>query len=203
MKIHLKVCGMREQQNLHELVALEPDFIGFIFYPQSPRFVEGYELPKIPDQIKKVGVFVNESEEQILKLVIRYGLNMVQLHGDETIDLANSLRNKGIGVLKVLSVTDKMPHEEIKMFEGSVDYFLFDTKTPKHGGSGMKFDWNILQQYDSKVPFFLSGGIELEDVEKIKALGIDQLFAIDVNSKFEISPGLKDIEKIKALKDQL
>ncbi len=201
--MHLKVCGMREADNINALVGLEPDFIGFIFYSKSPRYVVGNELPAIPKQIKKVGVFVNESEDYIMRMVASYDLDMAQLHGDETAELANSLRNKGIGVIKVLSVLDEMPHSEISAHQQTVDYFLFDTKTQKHGGSGQKFDWSILEQYESETPFFLSGGIDLDDIERIKTLNLPKLFAIDVNSRFELEPGVKDIEKLRALKHQL
>lgn len=203
MGIKLKVCGMREPENIHQLVEIQPDFIGHIFYEKSPRFVGENELINEDESINKVGVFVNESEDIILKKVRQYNLDFVQLHGNEPVELAESLKRSGIKVIKVFSVINTMPKEDIAAFENSVDYFLFDTKTKSYGGSGHKFDWSILKEYNSKVPFFLSGGIELDDLEEIKSLNISQLFAIDVNSKFEVSPGLKNIEQLKILKSRL
>ncbi len=200
----LKVCGMKEPENIRGLVTQQPDFIGFIFYPKSPRYV-GDELDTsgVPADVKKVGVFVNEPIESMLEKVSRYKLDFVQLHGGESVEVVRALKSKNVGVIKVLSVQDAMPIDDIKEFEPYVDFFLFDTKTPDFGGSGEKFDWTILKQYESNVPFFLSGGVDLEDIKTIESLGIEKLFAIDVNSRFEVSPGLKDIERIKALKEVL
>ncbi|MEO9477645.1 MAG: phosphoribosylanthranilate isomerase [Cyclobacteriaceae bacterium] len=199
----LKVCGMREKDNIGELLLLKPDFIGFIFYAKSPRFVGSFEIPKVPKETKKVGVFVNEDESVIMGCVEKHGLDYAQLHGNESVELAKSLKQKGVGVIKVFGVMDAFPNEEIRPYEDAVDYFLFDTKTPAHGGSGEKFDWSILKSYDSPKPFFLSGGIDVSDLEEIKKMNIEKLEVIDVNSRFEIAPGLKDIEKVKALKKQL
>ncbi|MEP4532595.1 MAG: phosphoribosylanthranilate isomerase [Cyclobacteriaceae bacterium] len=199
----LKVCGMREKGNIEELLQLEPDFIGFIFYAKSPRFVENFEIPDVPTETKKVGVFVNEGESVILDCVEKYGLDYVQLHGNEPVELAESIKQKGVGVIKVFGVMDALPSAEIRPYEDAVDYFLFDTKTPAHGGSGQKFDWSILKSYDSSKPFFLSGGIDVSDIEEIKKMNIEKLEVIDVNSRFEIAPGLKNIERVKALKSKL
>ncbi|MEP0368259.1 MAG: phosphoribosylanthranilate isomerase [Cyclobacteriaceae bacterium] len=199
----LKVCGMREKENIEELLQLEPDFIGFIFYAKSPRFVENFEIPDVPTETKKVGVFVNEDESVILDCVEKYGLDYVQLHGNEPVELAESIKQKGVGVIKVFGVMDALPSAEIRPYEDAVDYFLFDTKTPAHGGSGQKFDWSILKSYDSTKPFFLSGGIDVSDIEEIKKMNIEKLEVIDVNSRFEIAPGLKNIERVKALKSKL
>ncbi|WP_258104329.1 phosphoribosylanthranilate isomerase [Marinoscillum sp. MHG1-6] len=195
---------MKEPENIRGLVTQQPDFIGFIFYPKSPRYV-GDELDTsgVPADVKKVGVFVNEPIESMLEKVSRYKLDFVQLHGGESVEVVRALKSKNVGVIKVLSVQDAMPIDDIKEFEPYVDFFLFDTKTPDFGGSGEKFDWTILKQYESNVPFFLSGGVDLEDIKTIESLGIEKLFAIDVNSRFEVSPGLKDIERIKALKEVL
>ncbi len=203
-EIKLKVCGMREAENVSALVALKPDFIGMIFFSKSPRYIENPSVVAlIPKEIQKVGVFVNAGFEEIMEQVRNYKLDMVQLHGDESVALAEQLKNAGLRIMKVFSVTDQMPIEDLKTFEDVVDYFLFDTKTPAYGGSGQKFDWAILKQYTSTKPFFLSGGIDLADVAAIKALNLPQLYAIDVNSRFELAPGLKDIEKIRLLKEEL
>ena len=202
--LQLKVCGMREVENVSALVALKPDFIGMIFFSKSPRYIENPSVVAlIPKEIKKVGVFVNAGFDEIMAQVKSYQLDMVQLHGEEPVLLAQQLKNTGLDVMKVFSVIDQMPMEDLKAFEHAVDYFLFDTKTPAYGGSGQKFDWAILKQYTSTKPFFLSGGIDLADVAAIKALNLPQLYAIDVNSRFEIVPGLKDIEKIRLLKEEL
>lgn len=199
----LKVCGMREKENIEELLMLKPDFIGFIFYAKSPRFVGSFEIPNVPRETKKVGVFVNEDESFIMDCVEKHGLDYAQLHGNESVELAKKLKYNGVGVIKVFGVMDAFPSAEIRPYEDAVDYFLFDTKTPAHGGSGQKFDWSILKSYDSSKPFFLSGGIEVSDIEEIKEMNIEKLEVIDVNSRFEIAPGLKNIEKVKALKSKL
>lgn len=204
MELKLKVCGMRETENMKALVDLNPDFIGMIFFEKSPRFIEDPSLANIiPQTIKKVGVFVNATFAGIMDKVAKYQLDYVQLHGDESVQLATDLKSTGVGVLKVFSVTNELPVEEMILFEGVVDYFLFDTKTPNYGGSGKQFDWSILKQYTSTTPFFLSGGIDLEDIKSIKKLSLPMLYAIDVNSRFEKEPGQKDIEKIRSLKEEL
>ncbi len=197
----LKVCGMRDTENIRELMAVEPDFMGMIFYPKSSRYIE--QVPQTTITAERIGVFVNEEVSVIQQKAMEFGFNTVQLHGDESIADASLLKSLGFKVIRVFSVSDQLPKAEMKQYESEVDYFLFDTKTPKYGGSGQKFDWSILQEYDLNTPFFLSGGIELEDLEAIKALNIPQLYAVDINSRFETSPAVKDIEKIKAFKHQL
>lgn len=204
MSLKLKVCGMREADNIRDLMKLQPDFVGFIFYPKSPRFVdEGAHLSVVGKSAKKVGVFVNEDMDKLLSEVAKHELDFVQLHGDESADFAKKLKSKGIGVIKAFRVMEEMPVAEIRVFEDVVDFFLFDTKTPSFGGSGHKFDWTILKGYPSSVPFFLSGGIDESDIEEIQNLNLPNLYAIDVNSRFELAPALKDIEKLKALKQKL
>ena len=205
METLLKVCGMKEAENIRSLVAVEPDFIGFIFYAKSPRYVNGLdeeEIGEIPDTIKKVGVFVNESQETIKEIYFRYGLDYVQLHGDEDMNFAKELSDEGIKIIKVFRVIDTIPDEALA-FEGVADYFLFDTAAASYGGTGRHFDWNILTNYSLETPFLLSGGVQLSDLDKIKAMEIEKLVGIDVNSKFEIEPGLKNIELVKKLKEEL
>lgn len=197
----LKVCGMREAENIRELMGLNPDFIGMIFYAKSPRFVS--DPPQVTISAKKVGVFVDAYTDYILEKVAKFQLDLVQLHGEEPVAQVMALKGLGLSVIKVFSVNDQLPLEEMKPYLPYVDYFLFDTKTPGYGGSGQKFDWGILGGYDLDKPFFLSGGVALEDIEVIKTLKIDQLYAIDVNSRFEISAGVKDIAKISLLKQRL
>ncbi len=197
----LKVCGMRDEANIKGLIALTPDFIGFIFYPKSKRFVgKNFIMPLVPISIKKVGVFVNEALPNLLSLVKKYELDFVQLHGNETVEYVNEVKMNGIKILKVFSVSDVLPIQSMKKYLSLVDYFLFDTKTPEYGGSGRKFDWSILKQYDLNKPFFLSGGVALSDVDDIQDLNLKNLIAIDVNSKFENSPGNKNLALVKELK---
>jgi phosphoribosylanthranilate isomerase len=204
MSLKLKVCGMREVENIRELEGVKPDFMGMIFYDQSPRDVSGIIFDnRLGAGMKKVGVFVNAKIEEVLEKVESYGLDYVQLHGDETVSLAADLNRLGIGVIKVFRIDQVLPIDEMEPFIHVVDYFLFDTQTKLYGGSGKKFNWNLLQEYSLKVPYFLSGGIGPEDLEQIKSLKLPGLFAIDINSQVEVSPGRKDIEKIKLVKELL
>ncbi len=204
-QLKLKVCGMGRAENVAGLIELKPDFIGFIFYKKSPRYMEDLDenlLSRIPISIRKVGVYVNEKIETILKISEKYGLEYAQLHGDEDLDFCRKLKEKGIKVIKVFRVMESIPIS-IKKYADVVDYFLFDTKTPKYGGSGRHFDWGILKAYNLETPYLLSGGIKLEDIEEIKRLELKGLAGVDVNSKFEIEPGLKDLKMIGELKKQL
>ncbi len=200
--LKLKVCGMRNPDNIESLIALKPDFMGFIFYPKSPRYVNKIDenfIMDFPISIHKVGVFVNEKLEKILELAEKYGLEYIQLHGNENLSFANSLKAEGLKIIKSFHITKFIP-PFAKNYEGIADYFLLDTASINYGGSGRHFDWNILKNYDLEVPFFLSGGVQLEDIPTIKLMKIEKLTGIDVNSRFEIEPGLKDLEKIETLK---
>ena len=202
-RLLLKVCGMKHPDNIKELAAAKPDLMGLIFYPKSKRYVGDLDPETViaaTQGIKRVGVFVNETIDNILKQVERFQLELVQLHGDETPEFVQHLKDK-VGIIKVFSVSDSLP--DLAPYEGLVDYFLFDTSTPNYGGSGKQFNWDILSGYSSKVPFLLSGGVGLENLEAVKALSIPQLIGIDVNSKIELEPGLKDIEQVKQLKQRL
>ena len=202
----LKVCGMKYQDNILKVSALKPDYIGFIFYKKSPRFVSE-SISKIPKNIKKVGVFVNASIDTITNTINKFGLNVVQLHGDETTEFCKKIRTKNIEIIKVFSVKNNFNFKKLKPFEDHVDYFLFDTKGPNPGGNGYCFDWSILKNYDSKTPYFLSGGIGLEEIETLNefknSVAAKQCYAIDVNSKFEIKPALKDSIKLKKFIERL
>jgi phosphoribosylanthranilate isomerase len=197
----IKICGLRD--NFLEVAALKPDFLGLIFYEKSPRFVP----QNVDNQLKqktfgsqKVGVFVNESEEKILKIIKEFNLDFVQLHGNETPDFCEKIREK-IPVIKAFGVSSKEDLLAAQKYYQSVDYLLFDTKTSGFGGSGRKFDWSILNEEEIQKPFLLSGGIDLDVLDEIKALKIKNLVGVDLNSRFEISPTLKDIEKLqKAIK---
>lgn len=195
----IKVCGLKYPDNIKAIEALNPQYMGFIFYGRSPRFVAGVDagaLAAIPSSIIKTGVFVNENAEQIQQLIERYGFGAVQLHGDESPEFAEQFKGK-VQVLKAFGVNEDFDFEQLNNYAGKVDYFLFDTKTDAHGGSGKTFNWEILNRYKLDVPFFLSGGLSLDNLDQISKITHPQFYGVDLNSKFEIEPGLKDIEKLK------
>ena len=197
---------MKYQENITEVAQLQPDYLGFIFYEKSVRFFDG-SIPKISENIKKAGVFVNASPEEIVSKVNTYDLDAIQLHGNESPEFCQALHFLDIEIIKVFSIKDNFDFDLLKPYEALCDYYLFDTKGKLPGGNGYTFNWKILKEYPSTKPYFLSGGIGLEDVENIKSfLSTDTskyCYAIDVNSKFEINPGLKNIEKLKEFKTQL
>jgi phosphoribosylanthranilate isomerase len=188
----VKVCGMIEQNQVQSLDHLV-DFVGFIFYPHSKRFVE--TVPKSTNA-KRVGVFVDELLEQIEAKTDCHQLDLVQLHGDEDPQSCREIRKK-IPVIKSFGLDAFFDFKALIPYEGSVDYFLFDTKTPLKGGCGVQFDWSILDRYNLSTPFILSGGINEDSIESIKSIHHPKLVGIDINSRFEISPGNKDIQRIK------
>ncbi|HTQ65697.1 MAG TPA: phosphoribosylanthranilate isomerase [Puia sp.] len=209
--MRVKVCGMTQLDQVRKLDEMGLDFAGFIFYPKSPRFVvrfmKGEHLKKEKLRLGKVGVFVNTSYDEIMKSVDEYGLDMVQLHGDETPRICEQLANY-ISVIKVFRLGDNDPIDWItRPFLDSSDMFLFDTLGVGYGGTGKKFNWDVLKNATMEKLFFLSGGIEPGDVEKLKSFENEQvaskLFSIDINSQFETSAGIKDLEKIKLFVDQL
>lgn len=205
--VKLKVCGMREAVNIRQLLELDPQYMGFIFYEKSPRYV-GEQLDvtlllSIPKTTKKVGVFVNANFDFILKNVRKYGLDFVQLHGTETPEFCRNLKSKGINIIKAFAVDSSFNFMQLNNFKPYCDYFLFDTKGDNYGGNGQIFDWSLLLRYDNEKPFFLSGGIEVTSVEKLSEYNDLNIHAVDVNSKFEIEPGLKDIKQLKILKSRL
>ncbi|MCC5920926.1 MAG: phosphoribosylanthranilate isomerase [Cyclobacteriaceae bacterium] len=198
---YVKVCGMSDLGNTEELLELSPNAVGFIFYPFSKRFVgfSPHWIKQIEDpDVDKVGVFVNESVESILHKVKLFGLHVVQLHGDESKAECLELSEKGIEVWKAIPIAKEHDFKRTKDYEGVVDCFVFDTKGNERGGNGEKFDWDLLSNYKGNTPFLLSGGIGSEDVERIKTVSHPQFKGIDLNSKFEISPGLKDVDELEA-----
>ena len=220
----LKVCGMKYVENIQEVAGLQPDYLGFIFYEKSKRNFEGI-IPALPKGIKKTGVFVNEILEIVISMVEEYRLEAIQLHGDESVvyieELTKQLaernalfmeENKQIKkkknqhyisekspeIIKVFGIKDIFDFDVLKPYLEVVDFFLFDTKGKERGGNGTKFDWKVLENYPFEKPFFLSGGIGLEDVEGIHEIINSELplHALDVNSKFESIPGRKKIEEL-------
>jgi len=190
----IKVCGMRDAENIREVEALGIDLMGFIFWPKSSRYVS--ERPSyLPKKCKRVGVFVNEDIEQVKHIAADYALDYIQLHGSESPGYVQQLHDWQ--VIKAISVSSRDDIATFKDYEGLVDYFLFDTKCTCMGGSGQQFDWSVLDSYDGNTPFLLSGGIGPDDAERVKAFHQGKCIGIDLNSKFELSPALKDINKLQ------
>lgn len=200
-EIKIKVCGMRESQNIRDLATLLPDYMGFIFFEKSKRDVSQHlnnkDLKNLPPSIKKVGVFVNETAEEIQKQIASYHLDLVQLHGKETPELCLEIKNSGTPVIKAFSVDDSFDFACTTPYKKACDYFLFDTKGKEAGGNGFTFDWSILDNYDNEVPFLLSGGLDESNIDEVKKLTHLNIHAVDVNSKFELKPALKNIDSLK------
>ncbi len=229
--LKLKVCGMKYIENIQQVAELNPDYLGFIFYEKSKRNFEGI-IPEFSNSIKKTGVFVNEYIEIVISLVEEYRLDAIQLHGDESVEYIIELKkqlaenralfieeNKQIKkkknqhhiskneveIIKVFGIKDEFNFDVLQPYLEVVDYFLFDTKGKERGGNGTKFDWSVLEKYPYDKPFFLSGGIGPEDIEQIQIVRKTNLpiYALDVNSKFEIEPGRKKIEELQEFKKRL
>jgi phosphoribosylanthranilate isomerase len=197
----IKVCGMREPENIRAVEAIDGvDFMGFIFYPPSVRFVsDSREVMDAVRQCKKtkVGVFVNETVENMLQKAELYRLDYLQLHGAESPDTCSLLRAAGYGVIKTFAVGATAGFENVNTYRGCVDYLLFDTKTAGYGGSGQRFDWSLLNAYNGDIPFLLSGGLSPDSVQDIRHFRHPQFAGIDLNSGFEISPGIKNIDDLR------
>lgn len=227
----IKVCGLRDINNIKAVAALNPDYMGFICYEKSPRFIGELTVNNFTELTPlKAGVFVNESFDKIVDKINEYNLDVVQLHGDEGAWMCDALKNKktiivtrgtdvtqngreikklsteisrtvrlekDITVIKAFGIDESFDFSLLNVYEDKVDYFLFDTKTTAYGGSGKTFDWNILDNYKLNVRFFLSGGISLDNLERIKEIKHPAFYGVDLNSKFEIEPGLKDIQKLQ------
>ncbi len=198
---------MRESTNIGLVSALQPDYMGFIFYEKSPRYVgeelNPDQLKAFPRQIRKVGVFVNAHPDFILRTVRKYHLDLVQLHGTEAPEVCRNLRNRGISIIKAFSIDEQFNFSRLNNYKTFCDYFLFDTKGESFGGNGTRFNWDLLRQYDNDKPFFLSGGISPEHVEALHELRGLNIHAFDINSRFEISAGLKDVQKLKHFIEQI
>lgn len=196
----IKVCGMREAENIREVEALGIDVIGFIFWPKSSRCVST-RPDYLPVNAKRAGIFVNEDIEQVKRIAVDYALDIIQLHGNESPDYARNLRNWK--VIKAFNIASEEDLESTVIYDGAVDYFLFDTKGKAVGGNGEKFDWEVLASYNGQTPFILSGGIGPDDTERIQTFYHPQCIGIDLNSRFELSPGLKDITSLRRFLSQL
>lgn len=194
---------MKYKQNIVSVAALQPDYLGFIFYKGSKRYFDG-EIPNIGTEIKKVGVFVNERESVINDLIQKHGLNGVQLHGDESAHFCEELKASNepdIEIIKAFAIAEDFDFSRLKDYVPVCDYFLFDTKGKERGGNGTLFDWKILEQYPFDKPFFLSGGIGLAEIDLVQSFLKSPLsnycYALDVNSKFESEPGVKKVDELK------
>ncbi|HTE32447.1 MAG TPA: phosphoribosylanthranilate isomerase [Chryseolinea sp.] len=200
-EIGIKICGLRLHDNIMEVATAGPDYLGFIEYPASPRYVgENFSMPaSIPATIMKVGVFVNEADSVILQKVKNHKYDFVQLHGNESPEQCLALKDQGLKVIKVFSIDDRFDFQATKSYVTLADYFLFDTKGKLYGGNAQAFNWTVLRHYDQEVPFFLSGGLSIDNISAIGELKHMNLHALDLNSGVEISPGLKDVSKISSL----
>ena len=224
----VKVCGMPEPENIRDVAALGVDWIGFIFFPKSPRYVSQIRSRAgiIPDysvfmkheelsskelsskemmrQVKRVGVFVDDMPQNIVTRAVNYELDIIQLHGSESVIMIDNLRStlapsirKGIKFMKALSISTAEDILRYKEYEGHVDYFIFDTQTPLVGGSGNHFDWNMLDAYDGNTPFILSGGVGPDDAERVLSIRHPMFAGIDLNSQFETAPAVKNVDALK------
>lgn len=194
----IKVCGLKDPENIKAVAALSPDYMGFICYGLSPRFIAGLEpelLEALPATIYKTAVFVNESKETIDNLINQFDFNAIQLHGEESPEFSHSFKHK-VKVFKAFGVDGNFDFNQLGPYSNSVDYFMFDTKTEGYGGSGKTFNWDILQQYNLDKPFFLCGGISLDNLGKVAEIKHPQFYGVDLNSRFETEPGKKDVEKL-------
>ncbi len=206
-RFHIKVCGMKEPQNRESLEELPVDIFGYIFHPASPRFVGQSGKDSISllasTAKEKAGVFVNAQLETISVFQKQFGLTHAQLHGDESPDFCLRVRQLGLQIIKVFRVIEVSDLSVVHDYIDTADYFLFDTRSIEPGGTGKKFDWKILDAYRLEVPFFLSGGIGPEDAGAILKINHPSLWGLDLNSGFEIRPGMKDPQKLKYFLDQL
>lgn len=196
----IKVCGMREEQNISDLEKLDIDWMGMIFWSGSKRYVSR-PPSRLPQRLKKVGVFVDASLDDIRQHVSDYQLDIIQLHGHETPAFLEAL--KPLTLIKAFNIADASDLEKTKAYEGIADYFLFDTKGKIVGGNGEKFDWTVLTAYEGSTPFLLSGGIGPDDVQKVKQFHHHKCIGIDLNSRFESAPGLKDIVQLQTFIKQI
>ncbi len=193
---------MREVENVREVADLGISMMGFIFFDRSARFVEGC-APATPDGVKRVGVFVNASMDYILEVAKANNLNYIQLHGAESVEFCCALKLRGLGVIKAISVATPSDVERAQIYDGEVDYLLFDTKCAEHGGSGRRFDWSILNHYTGATAFLLSGGVDESMASEVAQISHPQFIGVDLNSRFEDSPALKNIDKLKMFIEKL
>jgi len=197
--MRIKVCGLRNKENIEAVAVLSPDYMGFIFYGLTPRFVGDFpleNLDNVPSTIIKTAVFVNETAENISAIIDKYKFDAIQLHGSEGPEICALFKGR-VKVIKAFGLNEDFDFEQLYPYADHVDFFLFDTKTNIHGGSGKSFDWSILNKYELYIPFFLSGGLSLDNLDEVKNITHPQFYGVDLNSRFETSPAIKDIEKLE------
>ncbi|MFP4058905.1 MAG: phosphoribosylanthranilate isomerase [Bacteroidales bacterium] len=205
--LKIKVCGLKFPRNIKSVIELEPDFIGFIFHESSPRHVlpdlDHQFIETLPASIIRTGVFVNREISMVLETVKRYSLNAVQLHGNELPEICRKLKSADLKVIKAFGIDENFDFNITSKYADVCDYFVFDTKTPVLGGSGRQYNWSLLEKYRGSIPFLLSGGIGPNDAKNIKNISHPALAGLDINSRFEIQPGLKDVPKLKDFINQI
>ena len=205
--VKLKICGMKETENITEISTLQPDYLGFIFWEKSKRNMTLGAIPELPETTKKVGVFVDASIQEIAAKINQYQLDVIQLHGNESVIFCRNVKKLGVEVIKVFSMNSNFNFSLVKEYVLVVDYFLFDTKGKLPGGNGVTFDWKILENYHCDTPYFLSGGIGTTEIdglkEFLKSPAAKKCYAIDVNSRFEKKPGIKNKIKLQKFKKLL
>lgn len=202
----IKVCGMKFPDNAGAVAGLHPDYLGFIFYPKSGRFageVLSEDMLRNTEGMTRIGVFVNESTDNMEKICRRNDISWVQLHGEETPEQCSGMKNKGFTVVKVFQVGEGFDFAVTLPYRAVADYYLFDTGSAQYGGTGKKFNWDILKEYDNSKEIFLSGGIGPEDVAEIGKLKGLKIHAVDINSRFELEPGRKNVELIKPFIEEI
>jgi len=209
-RMKIKVCGMRDAENISELVKLKPNYIGFIFYDKSKRFVTNFPKVEIPSGIKKVGVFVNETIDEIIEIADKNKLEAIQLHGNESPKYCEELKVlliRNVEIFKAFPIDDNFDFSITEDYQKVCDYLLFDTKGKEYGGNGIKFNWQVLDNYKGELPYLLSGGITKNDVQALLLFLNRQeskkCIGIDINSGFEIEPAMKNIANIKEFKQNL
>jgi len=205
--IKVKVCGMRDRLNVQQVAGAGTDFLGYIFYPGSRRYVgaipDNGMFKDLPAGIQKAGVFVDEQPEVILELAERYSLQLIQLHGAESPELCMKIRSAGLRVIKAFGIAAGFDFNNVVPYEQGCDFFLFDSKSKEYGGTGLPFVWDLLEGYRLQVPFYLSGGIGPEDAKAVREFTHPALYAVDINSRFEIAPGIKDADKVRKFIQEL
>lgn len=199
MNPKIKICGLKYPDNIREVIALRPDYVGFICYPGSKRFVGELDANWIArlQGARKTGVFVNATIHEVKKAIQQYGFQAIQLHGAETPAYCAELMDCGVEIIKAFGIDDQFNWPTLQTYEQVADYYLFDTQSARHGGTGKRFDWTLLGGYTGDKPFFLSGGISTENIADALRLKDNRLYALDLNSRFETAPGIKDITLLR------
>lgn len=201
--LQLKVCGMTQQENVQQLAKLKPDYVGLIFHEKSPRNIAFENTIQVPENMRKVGVFVNETEGFILDRIEQFNFKYVQLHGNESPHFCKKVKQLNRKIIKAFNIHEGFDFSQLSAYEPYCDYFLFDALGENAGGNGIQFNWTLLSNYKGETPFFLSGGITPGTVKKLKEFEHPRFAGVDINSGFETTPGIKDVAKIKQFRNEL